>query len=122
MFRIRKGLDLPITGAPAQNIDSGPTVNRVALVGDDYIGMKPKMVVQVGDSVKLGQILFEDKKTPGVQFTSPGCGKVVAINRGDKRKFESIVIDEVEGEDEEPSRHSTPRNWIAWGVLRCRIC
>ncbi|GAX60683.1 Na+-transporting NADH:ubiquinone oxidoreductase, subunit NqrA [Candidatus Scalindua japonica] len=100
MFRIRKGLDLPITGAPAQNIDSGPTVNRVALVGDDYIGMKPKMVVQVGDSVKLGQILFEDKKTPGVQFTSPGCGKVVAVNRGDKRKFESIVI-ELEGEDEE---------------------
>jgi Na+-transporting NADH:ubiquinone oxidoreductase subunit A len=100
MFRIRKGLDLPITGAPAQNIDPGPAVNRVALVGDDYIGMKPKMAVQVGDSVKLGQILFEDKKTPGVQFTSPGCGKVVAVNRGDKRKFESIVI-ELEGEEEE---------------------
>jgi Na+-transporting NADH:ubiquinone oxidoreductase subunit A len=100
MFRIRKGLDLPITGAPAQDIDTGSAVSRVALVGDDYIGMKPMMAVQVGDSVKLGQILFEDKKTPGVQFTSPGCGKVVAINRGDKRKFESIVI-ELEGEEEE---------------------
>jgi Na+-transporting NADH:ubiquinone oxidoreductase subunit A len=54
----------------------------------------------VGDSVKLGQVLFEDKKTPGVQFTSPGCGKVAAINRGPKRKFESIVI-ELEGEEEE---------------------
>jgi len=100
MFRIRKGLDLPITGAPAQDIDTGPAVNRVALVGDDYIGMKPKMAVQVGDSVKLGQLLFEDKKTPGVRFTSPGCGKVVALNRGAKRKFESIVI-ELEGEEEE---------------------
>ncbi|MFV1974240.1 MAG: Na(+)-translocating NADH-quinone reductase subunit A [Candidatus Scalindua sp.] len=100
MFRIRKGLDLPITGAPVLDINTGPAVSRVALVGDDYIGMKPMMAVQVGDSVKLGQILFEDKKTPGVQFTSPGCGKVVAINRGDKRKFESIVI-ELEGEDEE---------------------
>ena len=100
MFRIRKGLDLPITGAPAQEIDAGPAVSRVALVGDDYVGMKPKMAVQVGDSVKLGQMLFEDKKTPGVRFTSPGCGKVVAVNRGAKRKFESMVI-ELEGEEEE---------------------
>jgi Na+-transporting NADH:ubiquinone oxidoreductase subunit A len=100
MFRIRKGLDLPISGAPAQDIDSGPAVSRVALVGDDYVGMKPKMAVHVGDTVKLGQVLFEDKKTPGVQFTSPGCGKVVAVNRGAKRKFESMVI-ELEGEEEE---------------------
>ncbi len=100
MFKIRKGLDLPISGAPAQEIDTGPAVTRVALVGDDYVGMKPKMAVQVGDSVKLGQVLFEDKKTPGVQFTSPGCGKVVAVNRGAKRKFESMVI-ELQGEEEE---------------------
>ncbi|MDJ0829159.1 MAG: Na(+)-translocating NADH-quinone reductase subunit A [Desulfobacterales bacterium] len=100
MFKIRKGLDLPIAGAPAQEIDTGPAVSRVALVGDDYVGMKPKMAVQVGDSVKLGQVLFEDKKTPGVQFTSPGCGKVVAVNRGAKRKFESMVI-ELQGEEEE---------------------
>jgi Na+-transporting NADH:ubiquinone oxidoreductase subunit A len=100
MFIIHKGLDLPISGAPAQEIDTGPAVSRVALVGDDYIGMKPKMAVQVGDSVKLGQLLFEDKKTPGVRFASPGCGKVAALNRGPKRKFESIVI-ELEGEEEE---------------------
>ena len=65
MFKIRKGLDLPISGAPAQDIDSGPSVSRVALLGDDYIGMKPKMAIQLGDAVKLGQVLFEDKKTPG---------------------------------------------------------
>ena len=100
MFRIRKGLDLPISGAPSPEFDSGRPVSRVALVGDDYVGMKPKMHVQVGDAVKLGQVLFEDKKTPGVQFTSPGCGKVVAVNRGAKRKFESIVI-ELAGEEEE---------------------
>ncbi len=100
MFKIRKGLDLPISGAPAQEIDTGPAVTRVALVGDDYVGMKPKMAVQVGDAVKLGQLLFEDKKMPGVRYTSPGCGKVVAVNRGAKRKFESMVI-ELEGDEEE---------------------
>ena len=100
MIRIRKGLDLPITGAPSQEIVDGPPVSRVALVGDDYVGMKPKMLVQVGDAVKLGQVLFEDKKTPGVLYTSPGCGKVTAVNRGAKRKFESVEI-ELAGEDEE---------------------
>ncbi len=100
MYIIYKGLDLPITGEPAQEIDEAPPVSRVALVGDDYIGMKPKMAVEVGDSVKLGQLLFEDKKNPGVRFTAPGCGKVAAVNRGAKRKFESMVI-ELEGEAEE---------------------
>ncbi len=100
MIRIRKGLDLPIAGAPSTQIEDAPPVSRVALVGDDYVGMKPKMQVQVGDAVKLGQVLFEDKKTPGVQYTSPGGGKVVAVNRGAKRKFESIVI-ELAGEEEE---------------------
>ena len=75
-------------------------MRHVALVGDDYPGMKPTMAVQVGDQVKLGQMLFTDKKRPGVKYTAPGCGKIVAVNRGAKRKFESIVI-ELEGDEEE---------------------
>ncbi|MDR3212426.1 MAG: Na(+)-translocating NADH-quinone reductase subunit A [Azoarcus sp.] len=93
MIRIKRGLDLPIAGAPAQRIEAGRPVKSVALVGFDYHGMKPTMAVQVGDRVKLGQALFFDKKTPGVQFTSPGAGTVSAIHRGEKRVFQSIVID-----------------------------
>lgn len=100
MIRIKKGLDLPITGTPSQSIERGRPVRYVALVGDDYPGMKPTMAVQVGDQVKLGQLLFTDKKRSGVKYTAPGCGKIVAINRGPKRKFESIVI-ELEGNEEE---------------------
>ena len=99
MITINKGLNLPIDGAPRQQVYSGPTVERVALIGDDYVGMKPLMNVGVGDSVKMGDVLFADKKAAGVNFTSPGCGKVVEINRGAKRRFESIVI-ELDGEDE----------------------
>ena len=95
---IRKGLDLPISGRPEQKVRQGNLVNHVALIGDDYIGMKPTMLVSVGDRVKTGQVLFSDKKNKGVLFTSPGCGTVVAINRGAKRKFESLVI-ELAGED-----------------------
>ncbi|HRP22514.1 Na(+)-translocating NADH-quinone reductase subunit A [Thauera sp.] len=98
MIRIKRGLDLPITGAPAQRIEDGRPVRSVAVIGFDYHGMKPTMAVQVGDRVKLGQVLFSDKKTPGVVFTAPGAGTVSAIHRGEQRVLQSVVID-LEGED-----------------------
>ena len=98
MRRIHRGLDLPISGAPDQTISDAPAVKSVALMGSDYVGMKPTMEVNEGDRVALGQLLFTDKKTPGVKFTAPGAGIVAAINRGAKRVFESIVID-LEGDD-----------------------
>ncbi|GAB2782969.1 Na(+)-translocating NADH-quinone reductase subunit A [Halomonas shantousis] len=92
MIEVKRGLDLPIAGAPEQRIYDAPPVRHVAILGPDYVGMKPTMEVQEGDRVKLGQLLFTDKKTPGVRFTAPGAGEVVAINRGEKRILLSVVI------------------------------
>lgn len=100
MLRISKGLNIPIAGDPTQTIHYGASVRSVGLVGNDYIGLKPAMAVREGDRVKLGQLLFEDKKTPGLRYTSPGCGTVISISRGEKRKFESIQIG-LDGDDEE---------------------
>ncbi len=93
--KIKKGLDLPITGAPEQQIQSGNVVTQVAVLGEEYIGMRPTMHVQEGDAVKQGQVLFVDKKNPGVKFTAPISGQVSAINRGAKRVLQSVVIDAV---------------------------
>jgi Na+-transporting NADH:ubiquinone oxidoreductase subunit A len=98
MIEIKTGLDLPIKGSPRQEIGEGNAVKRVAVIGSDYPGMKPTMLVNEGDQVKLGQPLFADKKNEGVQFTAPGSGKVIKINRGDRRVFQSIVI-ELDGKD-----------------------
>jgi Na+-transporting NADH:ubiquinone oxidoreductase subunit A len=92
-FIIKKGLDLPITGGPKQIIEDGNKVNSVAILGMDYVGMKPTMMVSEGDTVKLGQIIFTDKKNPGVNFASPGAGVVKSINRGAKRALQSVVIE-----------------------------
>lgn len=94
----KKGLNLPISGAPSPVIRKGAQIRSVAVVGDDSVGMKPTMEVQVGDMVKTGQLLFTNKKASGQRFVAPGNGKVVAINRGAKRKFESLVI-ELSGDD-----------------------
>ena len=104
MFKIKKGLDLPIEGAPQQVVSETLTPNSVALIGFDYVGMKPTMLVAQGDRVKLGDPIFSDKKNPGVNYTSPGAGIVSLINRGEKRALQSVVI-ELDG-DEEVSFHS----------------
>lgn len=98
MIKIKKGLNLPIEGTPEQKVHQGPKVSKVALIGDDVVGMKPTMEVQIGDKVKVGQLLYTDKKTEGVRYTSPASGEVVEINRGARRAFQSVVI-KVEGDD-----------------------
>jgi len=100
MITIKKGLDLPIAGVPQQVIHDGPSIKQIATLGEEFFGMRPTMKVRVGDSVKKGQVIFEDKKNPGVLFTASASGVVSQINRGAKRAFLSIVID-VEGSEQE---------------------
>jgi Na+-transporting NADH:ubiquinone oxidoreductase subunit A len=107
MIRIKKGLNIPINGSPTEEIVDFTRSRYVAILGNDYVGMKPTMLVEEGDRVKLGQALFEDKKNPGVIFTSPAGGKVESINRGDRRVLQSVVIEvEQEEEIEEFNRYS----------------
>lgn len=83
MYIVKKGLDIPISGQASGDVQA-VDVKQVAVLGPDYIGMKPTMMVSEGDAVKRGQKLFEDKKNPGVFFTAPIAGKVSAVNRGEK--------------------------------------
>ena len=98
MIKIKRGLDLPISGQPSQQVSGEATVQTVALLGSDYVGMKPTMAVSEGDQVEKGQLLFTDKKTEGVRYTAPAGGTIKAINRGAKRVFESIEISVAEQE------------------------
>lgn len=96
---IKKGLDVPINGKPEQKINGKLSSTSYALLGTDYIGLKPTMLVAEGDVVKKGQVLFTDKKMPEVAFTSPVNGMILRINRGEKRSFISIEI-QATGSDE----------------------
>ncbi len=99
MTRIKRGLDLPIAGPPDQAVCTEKPCTRVAVLGPDYVGMKPTMAVRVADQVKKGQVLFTDKKCPRIRYTAPGCGRVTAIHRGAKRALQSVVI-QLEGDSE----------------------
>jgi Na+-transporting NADH:ubiquinone oxidoreductase subunit A len=98
LHKTEKGLDLPISGKPLQVIRGMSPCTRVAVMADDFPGMKPRMSVEEGQTVQRGQVLFEDRKTSGVFHTAPAAGRIAAINRGEKRALQSIVIDLSEGE------------------------
>ncbi|MEL6544177.1 MAG: Na(+)-translocating NADH-quinone reductase subunit A [Myxococcota bacterium] len=104
VFIAKKGLDLPISGQPAKDISDAPASSHVALLGHDYVGLRPRLLVNVGDRVKLGQPVFEDRTIPGVVFTAPACGEVAAVNRGAKRAFLSMVF-KVDGDEATEFEH-----------------
>ncbi len=92
VHRVTRGLRLPITGEPEQTIEPGAAVSHVAVLADDAVGLRPAMHVEEGDQVLRGQLLFDDKKAPGVRYTAPGGGTVVGVHRGAKRALQSVVI------------------------------
>ena len=108
VHRSRRGLSLPLSGAPVQEVERARPVRHVAAVAADYVGLKPAMRVAVGDDVRRGQTLFEDKQLPGVRHTAPAAGTVRGIHRGERRALQSVVIEvsraEYEGRaDDQPA-------------------
>ncbi len=91
-FNLKRGLDIPILGIPEQKIFDGNNPETLAVLGPDYNGLKPKMLVNVGDKVVRGTPLFCHKDNPDVFHVSPCKGHVESINRGEKRVLLSVVI------------------------------
>ena len=92
-FKLRKGLDLPISGAPDQAQITDHRPRTIAVLGRDFIGLKPRVLVKEGDVVAAGAPIFAHKDTPNVLITAPLSGRVKAINRGYRRALVSVEID-----------------------------
>lgn len=99
-IRIKKGLDIPIAGAPVQQIHDTEPVTSVGVLGADFIGLKPSLHVTEGDRVVVGQPLFSDRHNPGLTSVAPGTGVVRAIHRGARRALQSVVIELDEAADD----------------------
>ena len=92
-IKLRKGLDIPIQGVAIDEIhDVRDKVAEVAVCPPDFCGFIPRVVVAAGDSVKVGSPLFTDKRNSSQVICSPVSGKVKSVNRGERRKLESVVI------------------------------
>ena len=93
VVKISKGLNINLKGAPAKELTSVETPKFYALMPADFTRVTPKVVVKPEDAVKAGDPLFIDKNIPELQFVSPVSGKVVAVNRGERRRVLSVVVE-----------------------------
>lgn len=92
-FSLRKGLTLPITGAARPEVENGPEMQKIGVIADDYVGLKPRVLVAEGDLVAPGTPVFVHKDSPEAVIVSPVSGRIAAINRGERRKLISVEID-----------------------------
>ncbi len=120
-FPLRKGLNVPIQGAPRTEIDTAPPVSTVAILGDDYIGLKPRILVAEGDTVAAGTPVLINKDLPEANIVSPVAGRVKAINRGARRKLISIEIEVIEGSADPVDFSSVGDASTAEGLVE-RLC
>ena len=93
VVKISKGLNINLKGAPVAEMTSVETAKFYALMPADFTRVTPKVVVKPEDAVKAGDPLFVDKANPELQFVSPVSGKVVAVNRGERRRVLSVVVE-----------------------------
>ena len=92
-FPLKKGLDVPVLGAPDMTIHDAAPVRTAAILGQDYIGLKPRLAVQEGDVIAAGAPILAHKDTPRVLVTAPVSGRIKAINRGARRVLVSVEIE-----------------------------
>ena len=93
LIKLSKGLDIHLQGKAEEKKILLKSKGQYALVPDDFEGVTPKVVVREGDTVKAGDALFVNKQYPDVKFASPVSGKVVAVERGERRKVLCIRVD-----------------------------
>ena len=92
VIKLKKGLDIKLDGEAEKAYRDASTPETIALVPDDFYGVVPKPMLKPGDAVKVGTVVFVDKRHPDLKVVSPVSGEVAAINRGDRRKILEIVI------------------------------
>ena len=93
VIKLCKGLDIHLQGQAQEKKIQLKSNGRYALVPDDFEGVTPKVVVKEGDIVKAGEALFVNKQFPEVKFASPVSGKVVAVERGERRKVLCVKVE-----------------------------
>ena len=93
VVKISKGLNINLAGAPVKEMTAVKEAKLYALQPADFNGVTPKVVVKPEDTVKAGDALFVDKNCPELRFVSPVSGKVVAVNRGERRRLLSVIVE-----------------------------
>jgi len=92
-IKIPKGADIKLKGVADRVYAHIPNSKFYAIKPTDFHLITPKMVVNIGDKVEVGEVIFYDKNCEKIKFTAPVSGLVTDIVRGDKRKILEVIIE-----------------------------
>lgn len=92
LIKTKRGLDIVIGGIAKEVTEASVISDVITINPDHYHAITPKVVVKEGDTVKAGTPLFYNKAIESMKFVAPVSGKILAVNRGERRKVMSITI------------------------------
>ncbi len=110
-FKIKKGFDVKVLGKPKGEIEEYANQQLFAVYPTEFEGIKPRLKVQAGDTVKRGDALFENKKNERMIFRSPCGGTIKAVNLG-ARRFPVEILIERAAEEESVTFESYTRDTL----------
>ncbi|MBO4589185.1 MAG: NADH:ubiquinone reductase (Na(+)-transporting) subunit A [Bacteroidales bacterium] len=95
-IKIHKGLDIPLGGAAEPRFADRRDIALYGIMPEDFVGFTPRLEVHEGDHVMCGQPLMSDKNNPRIRLTSPVCGTVKEVRRGERRAITAVVVEKDE--------------------------
>ncbi len=132
VIKIKKGLDIRMNGEAGKAYTDIPRAKLFAVKPGDWHGLSPKIVPKPGDKVRVGSPLFYDKSNPGLKFCSPVSGKLLSINRAERRRITEVVVEDdgkdsqevfLQGDPDGLSREQIVENLLnsgLWPLIRQR--
>lgn len=77
---------------PEKAIRPGPDITVVAFQGADFAGLRPALAVREGDTVRIGDVLFRDRRRPEIAFVSPVSGTIGTIELGARHCLSMLKV------------------------------
>ncbi len=91
-IKIKNGLNIQLSGEANKLLSDLPLPEVFSIRPNDFPGISPKLLVQAGDEVLAGSVLFFDKNNESIKFSSPVSGEIIEVIRAEKRKLLEIKI------------------------------
>lgn len=98
-FKIRRGERPPADPVPTGPVEGATGVTSVAILGEDWPGLRPHMEVALGEGVSQGDVLFTDRTHRDICHVAPVSGIVESLTYGPRRSLDSLVIRVAPGPD-----------------------
>lgn len=101
-IRIKKGLDIPLSGRPSDTVTPDSSSKTFAVYPDDFPGPIWKTAVKLGDKVNSGDKILFSKSAENICLVAPVSGEIKEIKRGERRHIIFVSIEKDEKSKDTP--------------------